>query len=230
MTGRACTAVVVEVSKNDVYDIASRFRAKIFFMSRNEWKAELEQLFLDLQPESAAMDKDDDETDPDERNDRILQALDRVKAVYPHIKDIDGLMATSAAELLQHSSVSKLFGSPAEIAHKSKTKFSKALKVYIDSGNSNSKAAALWPLIKLVKVFVKAPILDTGITLVDLPGSSDSNSARSAVAAAYYKKLTITCIVANAIRGIDEKNVCLLFQHRYMMLTIVNRPTIYLRR
>ncbi|TVY91158.1 Nuclear GTPase SLIP-GC, partial [Lachnellula willkommii] len=206
MTGRACTAVVVEVSKNEVDDIASRFRARIFFMTKDEWKAELEQLFLDLQPEAAAMDDDDDETDPDERNDRINHAFDRVKAVYPHIEDIDGLKATSAAALLEHSSVSKLFGFPAEIAHASKTEFSKALKIYVDSGKSNSKAAALWPLVKLVKVFVKAPILDTGITLVDLPGSSDSNSARSAVAAAYYKKLTITCIVANAIRGIDEKN------------------------
>ncbi|TVY53027.1 Nuclear GTPase SLIP-GC [Lachnellula cervina] len=206
MTGRACTAVVVEVSKNEVDDAASKFRARIFFMTKEEWKAELEQLFLDLQPESAAMDNDDDEADPDERNDRINQAFGRVKAVYPHIKDMDGLKATSAAALLEHPSVSKLLSFPVEIAHASKTEFSKALKVYVDSGKSNSKATALWPLVKLVKVFVKAPILDTGITLVDLPGSSDSNSARSAVAAAYYKKLTITCIVANAIRGIDEKN------------------------
>jgi hypothetical protein len=64
--------------------------------------------------------------------------------------------------------------------------------------------------VKLVRVFVKVPILEIGITLVDLPGNSDSNTARSAVAATYLKNLSVTCIVGSANRGIDDKNVGLL--------------------
>lgn len=204
-TGRACTAVVVEVSYNKNEDAGSRFRAEVVHVTEEDWRAELEQLFQDLQPQAA--DDDDEETGTDERSARMNQAFEKVKVVYPHIKTLDGLKATSVASLLAHVTVAKILGSDQKIAMKSKKDFSAALQPYVDSGCSNAKTGAIWPLVKLVKVFVKAPILEVGITLVDLPGNSDSNAARSAVAATYLQKLSVTCILGSANRGIDEKNV-----------------------
>jgi hypothetical protein len=40
-----------------------------------------------------------------------------------------------------------------------------------------------------------------------MPGSLDSNLARSTVAARYQKELSVSCIVGNITRGISEANV-----------------------
>ena len=40
-----------------------------------------------------------------------------------------------------------------------------------------------------------------------MPGSLDSNLARSKVAANYQKELSVSCVVENITRGISEKNV-----------------------
>lgn len=43
-----------------------------------------------------------------------------------------------------------------------------------------------WPLIEVVRIFCKAPVLDTGAVLVDLPGIQDSNAARAAISDKYH--------------------------------------------
>jgi len=73
---------------------------------------------------------------------------------------------------------------------------------------NKKKKMALWPLINAVRIRTKAPILSTGLVLVDLvsevrpstrsrmyvlificqPGVADSNAARDAVATQYLKK------------------------------------------
>jgi hypothetical protein len=89
----------------------------------DDWRTELEQLFLDLQPQAHSMN-DDEETDTDERTERINQAFDKVKAVCPHMKSIDRLKATSVEDLLSHPAVSKLLSSVQKISMP-KSEFSK---------------------------------------------------------------------------------------------------------
>lgn len=43
-------------------------------------------------------------------------------------------------------------------------------------------STSYWPLVRVVRIYTKAPALSTGATLVDLPGIFDSNAARVAVA------------------------------------------------
>lgn len=47
-----------------------------------------------------------------------------------------------------------------------------------------------WPLIKLVRIFCKAPAFDNGAVLVDLPGLQDSNAARAKITDNYLKECT----------------------------------------
>lgn len=174
-------------------------------MTKDEWKAELEQLFLHYQPKVVAMDSDDAEAGPVEQDDeQAKKSFEKTKAVYPHINYPDDLKTTSVEELLKHDAVANAFGPLQTLAMPTRNEFSRALAAYIDSGGSSDRNSALWPLIKVVRVYVKAPILENRIILVDFPGSADSNSARSAVAGSYLRKLTVTCIVANVVRGLDE--------------------------
>lgn len=62
-----------------------------------------------------------------------------------------------------------------------------------------------WPLIKVVKIYTKAPALSTGAVIVDLSGVHDSNAARAAVAQGYIKQCTGLWIVAPITRAVDDK-------------------------
>jgi DNA repair exonuclease SbcCD ATPase subunit len=62
-----------------------------------------------------------------------------------------------------------------------------------------------WPLIKVVKIYTRAPALSTGAVIVDLPGVHDSNAARAAVADHYMKQCTGLWIVAPITRAVDDK-------------------------
>ncbi|KAJ5650938.1 uncharacterized protein N7484_004661 [Penicillium longicatenatum] len=48
----------------------------------------------------------------------------------------------------------------------------------LTGSNAREGKPALWPFIKLIRVYLKSPILKTGLVLADLPGFSDLNFAR----------------------------------------------------
>ncbi len=64
--------------------------------------------------------------------------------------------------------------------------------------------AAYRPLIGVVQVSLRAPILQNGLVLVDLPGQGDFNAARAHVADSYMRKLNHIWIVAKIQRAVDE--------------------------
>ncbi|KAH7390044.1 hypothetical protein BKA64DRAFT_757002 [Cadophora sp. MPI-SDFR-AT-0126] len=201
---RACTAVVVEIAYNPSNDSDAVFRSDIVYITRDEWRDELERFFEDLEAPVARDDDQDEESDI-ERRERIKETFDKLKCVYPHIKSMDKLRSSSVEKLLLDPAVCNLLGTVVKVKCATKMQFSKMIKSHIDSGDSDGTSAQ-WPLVKLVRVFVKSEFLENGIILVDLPGNLDNNSARSAIAEHYQKELSVTCILAEAKRGISEKN------------------------
>lgn len=86
--------------------------------------------------------------------------------------------------------------------------FAKDIKKYIESSapkEGEDVSISLWPLVKVVRIFVKADILKHGIILVDLPGSGDTSVARVAAAENYRKNLTASVVCAPAPRAGDDK-------------------------
>jgi hypothetical protein len=63
----------------------------------------------------------------------------------------------------------------------------------------------VWPLIRAVRLYVKAPVLSTGAVIVDLPGMQDSNVARANVASKYLEKCSAIWIVAPITRAVDDQ-------------------------
>lgn len=161
----------VEVSYNKKTDRESLYRAEIIYITAEEWEQELQLLFQDLEAVASEETGDDDENDS-ERAERINQAMDKIKYVYPHIDTRQKLASASLEGLMRHPDVRGVLNSTIPIAHSSKKSFAAAIKGYIDSGDSDGKTSAHWPLVKLVKVYVKAPILESGIVLVVSPNLS----------------------------------------------------------
>ncbi|PGH20432.1 hypothetical protein AJ80_03578 [Polytolypa hystricis UAMH7299] len=217
---RACTAVVTEISFNNG---PGKYRAEIEFISSVEWEKELQLLFQELGDENEDNQFDSDST----------VALAEIKAVYSMSEE--EIRSASVQELLGHRNVSHLLGTTRHFHDENPITFYRNLQVYIDSkekGRRNTKTETstkvepglitsvlgipgttkmeFWPLIKVVRLYIKAPVLSTGAVLVDLPGLQDSNAARAAVAAKYIEQCSCLWVVAPITRAVDDRTAITL--------------------
>jgi GTPase Era involved in 16S rRNA processing len=203
---RACTAVVTEISYNSSDD---PYQAEIEFITREDWEKELRVLFHDLFDGSGNVSR---EASNEESEAGVAYA--KIKAVYPKFTR-EMLQNSSVEQLMRHPNVQNVLGSKREIAESDSLRFYKKLQFFVDSKekatgekDKDKKPARdleFWPLIKVVRLYVKAEALSTGAVIVDLPGVHDSNAARSAVAEGYMKQCTGLWIVAPITRAVDDK-------------------------
>ncbi|OCT44484.1 tat pathway signal sequence [Cladophialophora carrionii] len=207
---RACTAVVTEISYN--HEEGAPYRAEVEFISRDDWHKMLKILFQDLLDNSGQVSREC--TDEDSES-GIAYA--QIKAVYPRMTK-DDMENITIDRLIEHDNVACL-GTTREIQSDDPTMFYKKLQRYVDSKekthgmkekarkkDSKPREMEFWPLIRVVRLYVKAPALATGAVIVDLPGVHDSNQARAAVAQGYMKQCTGLWIVAPITRAVDDKS------------------------
>jgi hypothetical protein len=202
---RACTAVVTEISYNHGDD---PYRAEIEFISRQDWEKELKVLFQDL------LDNGKISHHATNEESEAGVAYAKIKAVYPKYTR-EMLQHVSADQLMSHESVQNVLGGKREIIESDCLLFYKRLQFFVDSKEKNTgtkdkekklrKEMEFWPLIKVVRLYVKSAALSTGAVIVDLPGVHDSNAARSAIAEGYMKQCTGLWIVAPITRAVDDK-------------------------
>ncbi|KAL8689796.1 MAG: hypothetical protein Q9218_004614 [Villophora microphyllina] len=205
---RACTAVVTEISYN--HDEVP-YRAEIEFVPYSEWEAELNILLGDLIDDAGQFRKDYiDETS------LAGTAHSKIRAIYPE-KRRDEITYGNIGTMLDE--VAHLLGETHQLSETDPRAFHAGIQRFVDSkykgiggiAPATSELPArdyereLWPLIKVVRLYVKSPALSTGATLVDLPGLGDSNAGRSAVARQYIKRATSIWIVAPIIRAVDDE-------------------------
>ncbi|XP_065438349.1 uncharacterized protein LOC101942721 isoform X2 [Chrysemys picta bellii] len=190
---RACTAVVVEISKTGG---KSLYEADVEFLSKEEWDNELKALLEDMKDKSGNLKK----RCPD-RKTEAGAAYSCVKAVYGTIAELPKLMEMK--EVTQH------LGTVKHISAEKAADFRTKIEKFIDSRTDNlrdMKGGEFWPIVKCVKIRVPgADVLKTGAVLVDLPGIRDSNAARDNAAKEYLKNCNAVWVVANITRAVDDK-------------------------
>ncbi|KAL8820149.1 MAG: hypothetical protein Q9223_001566 [Gallowayella weberi] len=201
---RACTAVVTEISYN--YE-EQPYCAEIEFITAEDWAKELKVLFQDLLDGEGNVSRDSSNEDSD-----AGVAYAKIKAVYPQ-KTKDDISRSSIDRMLHE--VSHILGTRRNIKETDSLRFYKSLQSYVDSkekstgkdkdGKKQKREREFWPLIRVVRLYVKSPALATGAVIVDLPGVHDANAARAAVAEGYMKQCTGLWIVAPINRAVDDK-------------------------
>lgn len=207
---RACTAVVTEMSYNDSEDEDSKYRAELEFIEAEDWERELNILYDEILDSRGNISGEVYNQDSD-----AAVAYAKIRAVY-HKHTKDDIVNSSVEELMEVRHVQNLLGSVKNINCSEPSEFYHKLQHYVDSkekvltkdGKVDPFAAReleYWPLIKVVRIYVKAKALETGGVLVDLPGTSDSNAARAAVAQGYMRQCTGLWIVAPITRAVDDK-------------------------
>jgi GTPase SAR1 family protein len=197
----ACAAVAVEISWNPENDKNKAFRAGIQFVTATEWKAELDILVNELMSLDPGARRN-----PTGADAKVAAA--KIRTVYPDF-DIDDLTAESTAGLMNDITVSELLVKKdvIEMATNKGEKFAEKIRKYIDSTprlGARRHKAAHWPLVKVLRIFTKSPVLRTGLVLADLPGSGDSNAARVMVAQSYMEQVSAIRIVADIKRALTN--------------------------
>ncbi|KAB8298086.1 hypothetical protein EYC80_001848 [Monilinia laxa] len=223
---RACTAVVTEMSWNSSDDPNKKYRAEIEFVKEDDWKKDLQVSLADLINDSGKVSSDCTNPEADAgvayakikagkyiplyQQENCLKTL-----VYPNMTK-EMIEDSSVEEMLAYGEVQTVLGTTKTVEKSKPESFYKELQQFVDSkekstGEKGKKAdkekqtIEFWPLIKVVRIFVKADALSTGAVIVDLPGVHDSNAARTAVAAGYMKQCTGLWVCAPINRAVDDK-------------------------
>lgn len=219
----ASTATICEVAYNFDDDPDNALRCDVFFCEEDDVRRELDGFFRDWQARKDLLEGDSDDESDDEsdqaREEAIKEADSNIQCVNDKISAIWGrkmnLDQMSTNDLLREDDPAMDFIGAQKITVYDRDLFGFTAKTrrYLDSTQSEmdvqrpegyGQKMALWPLIKSVKLFVKADILKSGIVLVDLPGLSDVVGARAQLAEEYYGKLGVNMIVTPIVRGADE--------------------------
>jgi hypothetical protein len=151
----------------------------------------------------------------------------KLKAVYPDITK-QTMDQYTVDELMADPKVASVLGTQRIIQHDHVESFYRELQELIDSrdkalfkGVSHPKlkaqgpGIAYWPLIKVVRLYVKHHVFKAGLILVDLPGVHDSNAARAKVADDYMKSCSGLFIVSPITRAVDDKSAKTLLGDRF---------------
>lgn len=171
---RACTSVITELSYNYERDKAHRYRAEVEFISNDDWRRELSQLFGDIIDPigEVAGDITDAETEAG-------VSWAKIQAVYPH-QTKESLMRTSVDSLVDAPQVQAVLGKTEHVTGADSDSFCEKMRQFIDSNDKENlrntgqqKPFEYWPLIKVVRIYVKADVLSTGAIIVDLVSTSD---------------------------------------------------------
>ncbi|KAK4650417.1 hypothetical protein QC762_0109800 [Podospora pseudocomata] len=177
---RACTAAITEVSYNTSDDPNEKYRAEVEFITADEWAKELDILLDDIHNGQATFGPEVFGTESE-----AGIAYHKLRAVYPALKGDT-------------------------VADPSSNGFVKLLRTLVDSkekGRGRPKEATsleFWPLIKVVRVFIRSETLKSGLVLVDLPGIQDSNAARSRIANRYIQRCSGLWVFTPITQAVDD--------------------------
>lgn len=172
---RACTAVITEIAHNTSDREDENYRAEIHFITKDDWIKELRVMLADM-----AVGQDTLVAEHTTSESEAGIAYDKIRAVHPFLKGEDIRRGHfDINELIEHDSIKELLGGIEQVSSSNSEEFLGLLKKFVDSKEKGpgkkkeSNDMEYWPLIKVVKVFVKSPILATGLVLVDLVSGTD---------------------------------------------------------
>jgi len=178
--GGVCTAAITEVRYQP-----KTFRARVIFLSREEWEAEVDNIYSQAEP--------GDSTDASGEQESVEIRKDlrkRLENVYEFDSKTNELPNRKSLKEKPHINEHWESG-------KTETVFEneRADKLYDSMGPVMATRNHLWPLIKKVEVFGPMEILKDRFAIVDLPGLGDLNPAREKLTKDYLLKINLLLVV-----------------------------------
>lgn len=160
---QACTASPTEVLWNTSDDPEALYRAEVEFISEADWIEDLSILSHDLTGV-------DDNPSPSDSNSVVdaEASFAKIRAVYPGItKNV--LATSSPAAMAKEPVVRGVLGTVRRLRAPRSEDIHKQIQQFVGTKEKGVVGQMeFWPLIKVVRIFTKAPVLSTGAVIVDL--------------------------------------------------------------
>ncbi|KFA76534.1 hypothetical protein S40288_01546 [Stachybotrys chartarum IBT 40288] len=219
----ACTAAICCFEYFEPPDSSKKYRAKIDYKSKSEVDKELNHFFAELKvfESQETSESQHDAVAQAERN-RFgdnLNIISNWSGLPTEKLRTLGLGSQSGKITLDCVDGKRFFDY--EHPDKSKTEtfysptppaFLQSIKPFAGSGGKKSKDKMIWPVVKLVHVYVQADVLKSGVVLIDLPGLMDALDSRSQIARDFYNKLHSRIIVTPGDRASDNRTAMFMLQ------------------
>ncbi|KAJ5622536.1 hypothetical protein N7528_005768 [Penicillium herquei] len=221
--GAACTSVVTEFRSTDSAH-PDPYTIEIEFMESEEIKELLEELLRNFRAfycpllYSNVTSKDARESIKlaGERARQTFESLfhDRTETIYELLGDesennwdsIINMLETWAGEVLAQRP-DQIRDSVAVVT----TNDLQSCKDYLDhlmTSSHENGDLVLWPFINLIRVYIRSPVLQTGLVVADLPGFRDMNYARVRATERYlFHQCDEVFIVSDISRCITDQSI-----------------------
>ncbi|TGO33956.1 hypothetical protein BHYA_0219g00130 [Botrytis hyacinthi] len=201
----AATAVIVEISYNNIDEPDCLYRAYVEGVSEAEIRKELNELYED----KAKWDSDvgeGEEVDTEIMR-RMQDTIKKFKCVFPELECLSDWARTSVDKLLTRDCARHLMDQTRIIESGNLEEFTCLIKPFIDTSKQKDGTVGVscWPFVKVVRLFIESSILKSGIVFVDLPGVHDTSAARNAISRKHMKNLDISCVLSPTVRAGTDK-------------------------
>ncbi|BDD63570.1 hypothetical protein MAP00_008444 [Monascus purpureus] len=215
--GAACTSVVTEFRNVDARH-PDRYTIEVDYMNAEEVRELLEELLQSFRMFSSDLfreEEDNSNVSVEEMNqirERSERAWSTLKSMFRDRPDLtreflceqgDGALSR-IVETLKEWADSSIMQRPggASLQHTIIARNCEECKSELDSltmDPSDDGQIAVWPFIKLIRVYLRSPVLRTGLVLADLPGFRDLNFARIRATERYLRHSCNEVFVVTAI-------------------------------
>lgn len=182
---------------NESEKLEETHMAHIEFLSMDDWMKEVNECLITIEEDLEAAHKITIETSA---------SYAKLCLVYPSI-DVLELDKHERLAILKAIDLSPYLGKTQIITERRVTEFRKRVSKFIDASNlseAEEQPTCMSPLIRVVRVYLKAKILNAGLVFVDLPGFGDSNAARNAVAQGYVHKADHVFVISRIVRAVTD--------------------------
>ncbi|KAL9566542.1 hypothetical protein ACKAV7_009457 [Fusarium commune] len=224
----AATATVGKVSWNHDNTPGREFRARITFRPIEDIAQSLEVLLKSIK-RSVVLEETvvTEVEDIEEKENDIAIAEETIGYELPGVKAVWGLSRERLEETLSERTEDESYSDIVQtilnsnkivlsflrdrvLCYETVNRFRlrRAVRPFLDSTpylHKDGSQFAVWPLVQDVHMYVKSDILKSGMTLVDLPGCSDSVARRAEVTKAFAHQLDVRLVVSPIARASDEE-------------------------
>ncbi|RAK74660.1 uncharacterized protein BO72DRAFT_488077 [Aspergillus fijiensis CBS 313.89] len=211
--GAACTTVVTEFrSINDQHP--QNYTVEADFMDKSEIRELLEELLSSVRKYyTDAFREVQVSEEKEDIKAAALRAWETLRSLFPHQKGFDLEFLSKEGEesvetvltTLQEWAMAGLDHRPGgrdNLRYSVVARHADECMEQLDNlmaDPKDSKRPALWPFVKLIRVYLRSPVLRTGLVLADLPGFRDLNYARVRATERYLRHSCDEVFVVSSI-------------------------------
>ncbi len=205
---RACTAAICEVGFSE-----GPYRARIEFVSRQNWEHEVELLLADLRDAQQASNEDNSSDAPVHMSKAVREKLWTVyrPAEDSPQKQFDPLKMVEPPEIKEALDVGYT-----EVSSPHLKEFRKQIESFLHSQHR------FWPIVKTVAIHGDFAALRDGAKIIDLPGINDPNEAREEVTKKHLKTCRFVWLVFNIKRALTRDTINLMQSDDFLRQVVMD--------